>query len=62
MKGKWQLFSSIFHLIIGVFAVVAFLIPSFNDEELTRWIITLILAIAFMVLGFIGIIDYKKNK
>ena len=62
MKGKWQLFSSIFQLTIGVFAVVTFLILGFNDEELTRWIITLILAIAFMVLGFIGVIDYKKNK
>lgn len=62
MKGKWQLFSSIFQLIIGVFAVVAFLILGFSDEELTKWIITLILAIAFIILGFIGIIDYKKNK
>ena len=62
MKGKWQLFSSIFQLTIGIFAVVTFLILGFNDEELTRWIITLILAIAFIILGFIGIIDYKKNK
>lgn len=62
MKGKWQLFSSIFQLTIGVFAVVTFLILGFNDEELTKWIITLILAIAFIILGFIGIIDYKKNK
>ena len=62
MKGKWQLFSSIFQLTIGVFAVVTFLILGFSDEELTKWIITLILAIAFIILGFIGIIDYKKNK
>ena len=62
MKGKWQLFSSIYQLTIGVFAVVTFLILGFNDEELTKWIITLILAIAFIILGFIGIIDYKKNK
>ena len=62
MKGKWHLFSSIFQLTIGVFAVVTFLILGFNDEELTKWVITLILAITFMVLGFIGVIDYKKNK
>ena len=62
MKSKWQLFSSIFQLIIGIFTVVAFLIIGFSDEELTKWIITLILAIAFIILGFIGIIDYKKNK
>ena len=53
--------SSIFQLTIGVFAVFAFLMLGFSDEELTRWIITLILAIVFIILGFIGIIDYKKK-
>lgn len=61
MKSKWQLFSSIFQVTIGFFAVVSFIILGFNDEDLTKWIITLILAIAFIVLGVIGIIDYKKN-
>ena len=62
VKKAWKAFGRRFLVAIGVFAVVAFLILGFSDEELTKWIITLILAIAFIILGFIGIIDYKKNK
>lgn len=60
MKSKWQLFSSIFQLIVGVMAIIAFIIVGISDGNITKWIITLILSIAFVVLGIIGIIDYKK--
>jgi hypothetical protein len=33
-----------------------------SGEDMTRWIVTLILSIAFVVLGVIGIIDYKSRK
>ena len=29
---------------------------------MSKWIVTLILSIAFVVLGIIGIINYKSNK
>lgn len=60
MKSKWQLFSSIFQLIVGVMAIIAFIIVGISDGNITKWIITLILSIAFVILGIIGIIDYKK--
>ena len=60
MKSKWQLFSSIFQLIVGIMAIIAFIIVGISDGNITKWIITLILSIAFVVLGIIGIIDYKK--
>lgn len=60
MKSKWQLFSSIFQLIVGVMAIIAFIIVGISDGNITKWIITLILSIALVVLGIIGIIDYKK--
>ena len=60
MKSKWQLFSSIFQLIVGVMSIIAFIIVGISDGNITKWIITLILSIAFVVLGIIGIIDYKK--
>ena len=60
MKSKWQLFSSIFQLIVDVMAIIAFIIVGISDGNITKWIITLILSIAFVVLGIIGIIDYKK--
>ena len=62
MKSKWQLFSSIFQLIIGVVAIVSFMIIGISQESLTKWIVTLILSIAFVVLGIIGIIDYTSKK
>ena len=62
MKSKWQLFASIFQLIVGILAVVAYVILAFGGETMTRWIVTLVLAVGFVVLGIIGIIDYKSER
>ena len=62
MKSKWQLFSSIFQLVIGLMAIIAFFVLAINSENMVKWTITLILSIAFVVLGIIGIIDYTYRK
>ena len=62
MKSKWQLFASIFQLIVGLAAIISFAILGFGGENMAKWIVTLILSVAFVVLGIIGIIDYKLNK
>lgn len=62
MKSKWNLISSIIKLVVGILAIIAFIIIAVSGENMTRWIVTLILAIAFVVLGVIGIIDYKTQK
>lgn len=62
MKSKWNLISSIVQLVIGILAIVAFVVLSLSGENMTKWIITLLLAIAFVIIGVIGIIDYKKQK
>ncbi len=62
MKSKWQLFASIFQLIVGLATVTSFVILGFGGENMARWIVILVLSIAFVVLGIIGIIDYKSNK
>ncbi len=62
MKSKWQLFTSLFQLIVGTLAIASFVILAFNGEDLTRWVITLILSIAYVVMGIIGIVDYKSKK
>ena len=62
MKSKWQLFSSIFQLLIGVMAIIAFVIVVNSGENVIKWIVTLILSIAYVVLGIIGIIDYKFKR
>lgn len=61
MKSKWKLFASIFQLVIGILAITSFVIITSSGENVTRWIVTLILSIAFVVLGIVGIIDYKRK-
>ena len=62
MKSKLQLFSSIFKLIIGIMAIIAFVIIGFGGENMVKWIVTLVLAIACVVMGIIGIVDYRSNR
>ena len=62
MKSKWNLISSIIQLLVGTLAIIAFIIIAISGENMTRWIVTLILAIAFVACGIIGIIDYKTQK
>ena len=62
MKSKWDLISSIIQLVFGALAIITFIILAINGEIMTKWIITLLLAIAFVVIGIIGIIDYKLKK
>ena len=62
MKSKWQLIASIFQLIVGLAAIISFAILGFCGENMAKWIVTLIVSVAFVVLGIIGIIDYKSNK
>ncbi len=49
MKNKWNLIASIFQLVIGVIAVLSFVIIGLNGENMAKWIVTLILSIAFVV-------------
>ena len=62
MKSKWQLFASVFQLIVGIMAIVSFVILALNGEDMARWIVTLILSAAFVVLGIIGIVDHRSKK
>ncbi|MBP3799920.1 MAG: hypothetical protein ILA19_02945 [Bacilli bacterium] len=61
MKSKWYLISSIFQALIGLIAIIFFIILAVNGEVMTKWIITLFLAIAYVVIGTIGIIDNIKK-
>lgn len=62
MKSKWQLFASMFQLIVGLAAIISFAILGLGGENMAKWVVTLILSVTFVVLGIIGIIDYKSNK
>lgn len=60
--NKWRLFSSIFQIVVGIVAIIAYVVIAASGEPLGKWTITLILAIAFLIMGVIGIVDWKKSK
>ena len=62
MKSKWSLVSSIIQMVIGILAIIAFFILAVNGENMTRWIVTLILSVVFVCLGIKGFIDNKSQK
>jgi len=59
---KWHFIAAIVQLCIGIAAVAAYIIVAVGGEPLGKWTVTLILAIAFIVLGVIGIADWMKEK
>ena len=60
--SKWCLFSSIFQIVVGIAAIIAYIVISASGEPLGKWTVTLLLAIAFVVIGAIGIADWKKSN
>ena len=61
MKSKVYLISSIFQVLVGLIAIIFLIILAINGEVITKWIITSLLAIAYVVIGTIGIIDNMKK-
>ena len=59
---KWNLFVSIFQIVVGIAAIVAYAVIAVSGEPLGRWTITLLLAIAFVIIGVIGFVEWKKNE
>ena len=60
--NNWNLFASIFQIVVGIAAIIAYVLIAVSGEPLGRWTITLLLAIACVVIGIIGLVDWKKTK
>lgn len=58
--SKWYLLASVFQLIIGVLAIVAYILIALTGEPLGNWTVTLLLAIGYVVLGLVGILDCRN--
>ena len=57
---KRNLFAAIFQIVVGIAAIIAYIFVAASGEPLGKWTITLILAIAFVVMGVIDLIDFLK--
>ncbi len=62
MKSVWTLIASIVQLVFGLAAVVSYFILASSGEDVLKWTVTLILAIGFIIIGVIGIVDWIKAK
>lgn len=59
----WCLISAIFQTIVGICAIIAYIFVAVSGEPLGKWTITLILAIAFVIMGIVNVFEYLKlNK
>jgi len=61
MKNR-NLFTAIFQIIVGIAAIIAYIFVAASGEVIGKWTITLILAIAFVVMGVINTVDYVKSN
>lgn len=58
---KWQLFSSLFQMVVGIAAIIAYVIIASGGEPMGRWNVTLLLAIAFLVIGIVNLIEAIRS-
>ena len=61
-KRIWNLIAAIVQLIIGIFAITSFAILAINGEEIAKWIPAALLSTVFVVLGLIGIKEFKSKS
>ena len=62
MNSKWSLISSVILLMLGLIAIIFFLVFRLIGRDVTEWKFVLYLAIAFAALGLIGISDHKSGS
>ena len=62
MGNRWRLIASIFQLAVGLVGIITATVVGFRDENTAKWVVTLILSIAFIALGIVGIFDYKSKR
>lgn len=60
--SKWQLVSSLVQMIIGFLGVVAYIILLIISEPMLKWTVTLILSIAYFIIGLVNFLQIIKRK
>lgn len=62
MNTKRKLIASIGQIVVGLAAIAAFIVIAANGEPIGKWIVTLILAVGYVIAGLIGLADYRSQK
>lgn len=53
--GKWSFIASILQLCVGIAGGISYIVLAVNGEPLGKWIPALLLSVAFVALGAVGI-------
>lgn len=61
MKTRFRLIAAIIQLVFGLAAIAAFILLRFAGEDMGRWTVTFMLAIAFVIMGIGGLVEYFKK-
>lgn len=59
---SFKIFFSIFQVCIGALGILSFIILSVNGMYETKWMLTAVLALLFLIIGIKGIADEKRKK
>ncbi|MBQ3940736.1 MAG: hypothetical protein II723_06450 [Oscillospiraceae bacterium] len=62
MRSKWNLIASVCQILVGLAAIAAFIVIAVNGEHIGKWIVTLILAVGYVAVGIMGLLDYRSQK
>ncbi len=62
MKNKWKLVSSVIQILIGIIAVISYIIVWRSGENYKDYMGAVLLAVGFIIIGLIGLFDNKSSK
>ena len=62
MKNSGSIIVPILQLSLGLLAIVSFFTVMANGEDIKKWILTLVLAAVFVVLGAVGTVRRVRQK
>ena len=62
MKSKRKLYISILRLLVGLLAIVLTLVLGFDGENTAKWVITLVIAGIYTILGIVEILGWRSRK
>lgn len=57
VKKTWKRIASVCQILVGLAAIAAFIVIAVKGESIGKWIVTLILAVGYVIAGVIGLLD-----
>lgn len=61
-RPVFYLIVSIFEVIIGLLAIISFLMLTLSGENIARWVLAFITAILLTISGIVGIIEFVEER